>query len=551
MLSDIEIANKCKLKASLEIAKNLNIPEEFVEPYGKDVAKIDIRLLENLKEKEDGELILVTSTSPTPFGEGKTTMTIGLIDALNKLGYNVCGALREPSLGPVFGMKGGATGGGYAQVVPMAKINLHFTGDMHALTSANNLLCAAIDNHIMQGNELEIDTERILVPRIMDMNDRALREIEVGLGKKNGVARTDHFVITVASELMAILCLSENLKDLKKRISNMMIAYDKSGKPLYVRDLHAEGAMTVLLKEAINPNLVQTLEHTPVLMHGGPFANIAHGCNSMVATKLALKLSDYVVTEAGFGSDLGGTKFLDIKCRIGNLKPSLVILNTTLRGLKYNGGVSKEEVSIPNLDALKSGIANLDAHLDILKNFTNNIVVCINKFGTDEVDEIEFIREEVNKRGFKAIVSTAFTDGGNGSIELAREVIKSSHRNELNTLYNIEDKLEDKIRIVAQKIMNSNVVFTDKALNDIEEIEELGCDYPICIAKTPYSITDDAKKLGYPKDNDVTVKQVKVETGAGFIVVYMGNIMTMPGLPKKPNLLSIDIDENNEIIGLF
>ncbi len=551
MLSDIEIARQHKPKKIREIADHLHIPEEFLEPYGQDVAKVDLRLLETLKEKKNGHLILVTSTNPTPFGEGKTTMTIGIIDALKKLGYNVCGALREPSLGPVFGMKGGATGGGYSQVLPMEKINLHFTGDMHALTSANNLLCAAIDNHIMQGNELAIDPTRILIPRCLDMNDRSLRDIVIGRGEKNGVERQDHFVITVATELMAILCLSENLMDLKRRISHMMIAYNMKGEPLYVKDLHAEGAMTVLLKEAMNPNLVQTLEHTPVLMHGGPFANIAHGCNSVVATKLALKLADVVVTEAGFGADLGAFKFLDIKCRKASLSPDAIVLNTTLRSLKYNGGVLKEDVLKPNKEALMRGLSNIDAHLDALTLYTKNIIVCINHFIHDTEEEIQYVKSEIEKRGFACEVSTSFEEGGEGAIHLAKKIMENCHQQALFTLYKVEDKLEDKIRTVVKEILHSEVAFTKEALEEIQMIETLSCNYPICIAKTPYSITDQAKKLSYPKGETVTVKHVKVQTGAEFIVVYMGNIMTMPGLPKKPNLLSIDLDEEGTIGGLF
>lgn len=551
MLSDIEIARKHKTKNIKDIAQQLGVPEYALDPYGKDIAKIDLNLLETLKEKKDGHLILVTSTNPTPFGEGKTTMSIGIIDALKRLGYNVCGALREPSLGPVFGMKGGATGGGYSQVLPMEKINLHFTGDMHALTSANNLLCAAIDNHMMQGNELELDPTRILIPRCMDMNERVLRDIIVGRGEKNGVEREDHFVITVATELMAILCLSENLKDLKRRIGNMMIAYNKEGNPVYVKDLHAEGAMTVLLKEAINPNLVQTLEHTPVLMHGGPFANIAHGCNSVVATKMALKLADYVVTEAGFGADLGAFKFLDIKCRKAGLSPDVIVLNTTLRSLKYNGGVLKDDVLKPNKEALEKGLANIDAHLDALTLYTKNIVVCINHFVHDTEEEINYVKEQVRKRGFSCAVSTSFEQGGEGATILAKEIIQNCHHQDLHTLYKVGDSLENKIRMVVEKILHSKPFFTEEALVEIKEIESLSCDYPICIAKTPYSITDQAKKLGYPKGETVTIKHVKVQTGAEFIVVYMGNIMTMPGLPEKPNLLSIDLDSNGNICGLF
>lgn len=552
MKTDIEIAHENEMEKIKKVTKKLSIPKKYLIPYGRYMAKIDGHLMEKLKEKEDGHLVLVTSTNPTPFGEGKTTMAIGIHDALCHLGYSSLAVLREPSLGPVFGLKGGATGGGYAQVMPMEQINLHFTGDMHALTSANNLLCAAIDNHIMQGNELRIDPTTIQVPRALDMNDRSLRHITIAQGKNNGVERKDQFVITVATELMAILCLSKDLKDLKQRISNIMIAFNTDGKPLYVRDLHCEGAMSVLLKDAMNPNVVQTLEHNPVLIHGGPFANIAHGCNSLIATKMGLKLADYVVTEAGFGADLGATKFLDIKCRIGNLAPSLIVLNTTIRSLKYNAGISKEEVEKPNIEALKKGIVNLDAHLDLLSNFTKSIVVCINHFIKDTEEEIAFVKNYVEKRGFDCKVSKAFEQGGKGSLELAKSVVEKCHKQTLKTLYKVEDKLEDKIETMVSTLLHSKVLYTDEAKKDIQEIKNLNLEhYPICIAKTPYSLTDQAKKLGYPKNEEVTVKHVKVETGAGFIIVYMGNIMTMPGLPKKPNLLSIDLDEQDQIVGLF
>ena len=552
MKTDIEIAHENEMEKIKKVTKKLSIPKKYLIPYGRYMAKIDGHLMEKLKEKEDGHLVLVTSTNPTPFGEGKTTMAIGIHDALCHLGYSSLAVLREPSLGPVFGLKGGATGGGYAQVMPMEQINLHFTGDMHALTSANNLLCAAIDNHIMQGNELRIDPTTIQVPRALDMNDRSLRHITIAQGKNDGVERKDQFVITVATELMAILCLSKDLKDLKQRISNIMIAFNTDGKPLYVRDLHCEGAMSVLLKDAMNPNVVQTLEHNPVLIHGGPFANIAHGCNSLIATKMGLKLADYVVTEAGFGADLGATKFLDIKCRIGNLAPSLIVLNTTIRSLKYNAGISKEEVEKPNIEALKKGIVNLDAHLDLLSNFTKSIVVCINHFIKDTEEEIAFVKNYVEKQGFDCKVSKAFEQGGKGSLELAKSVVEKCHKQTLKTLYKVEDKLEDKIETMVSTLLHSKVLYTDEAKKDIQEIKNLNLEhYPICIAKTPYSLTDQAKKLGYPKNEEVTVKHVKVETGAGFIIVYMGNIMTMPGLPKKPNLLSIDLDEQDQIVGLF
>lgn len=552
MKTDIEIAHECEMEKIKKVAKKLSIPKKYLIPYGRYMAKVDGHLMKELEEKEDGHLILVTSTNPTPFGEGKTTMAIGIHDALCEMEISSVAVLREPSLGPVFGLKGGATGGGYAQVMPMDQINLHFTGDMHALTSANNLLCAAIDNHIMQGNELTIDPSTIQVPRALDMNDRALRDITIAQGKKDGVERKDHFVITVATELMAILCLSKDLKDLKRRIGNILMAYNEDGKPLYVRDLHCEGAMAVLLKEAIHPNLVQTLEHHPVLVHGGPFANIAHGCNSLIATKMGLKLADYVVTEAGFGSDLGATKFLDIKSRIGGLSPSCIVLNTTIRSLKYNAGITKEEVEKPNLEALKKGIVNLDAHLDLLSHYTSSIVVCINHFIKDTEEEINYVKKYVEDRGFACEVSTSFEEGGKGSQALAQKIIESCHKKPLKTIYNIEDSIENKIETLVTNLLHSKVTYTDEALENIRFIEKHHLDhYPICIAKTPYSLTDQAKKLGYPKGETVTVKQVKVQTGAGFIVVYMGNIMTMPGLPKKPNLLSIDLDDQDEIVGLF
>lgn len=557
MLSDIKIAQGAKMKPIYEVAKEAGIDEEFVEPYGKYKCKLDFSLMDSLKNKKDGKLILVTAINPTPAGEGKTTTSVGLGQAMKKIGKNSIVALREPSLGPVFGIKGGAAGGGYAQVVPMEDINLHFTGDMHAITAANNLLSAIIDNHMQQGNELHIDQRRILHKRCMDMNDRALRFVNVGLGGKfNGIPREDGFQITVASEIMAILCLASDLTDLKKRLANILVAYTYDNKPVYAGDLHVEGAMTALLKDALKPNLVQTLENTPVIMHGGPFANIAHGCNSITATKLSLKLADYTITEAGFGSDLGAEKFLDIKCRFGDLKPNCIVLVATIRALKYNGGVKKDDLSLENLDALKQGIVNLGAHIDNMHKFGVPVVVAINRFHTDTDAEIEFVSDYCNKKGVAHAYSEVFAKGSEGGIELAHavcETIEKSNENNFAPIYEINDTIQSKINKVAKEIYHAGeVTYMPAALKAIKEIEALGKrDLPICIAKTQYSLSDNPKSLGAPSGFTITVKDIKLSSGAGFIVCYTGNIMTMPGLPKKPAALVIDVDENGQIDGLF
>lgn len=552
-MTDIEIARSIKMLEISEIAKKIGIGDKYLENYGKYKAKIDLGILNELNKKE-GKLILVTSINPTPFGEGKTTMSIGIHDALRKLGFNSLAVLREPSLGPVFGIKGGAAGGGYSQVVPMEDINLHFTGDMHAIGAANNLLCAAIDNHIFQGNKLNIDKNKIIFNRCVDMNDRALRTVTVGLDLGKDVIHENHYSITVATEVMAILCLAENLKDLKDRLGNILFAYDVDGKPLFVRDLHVEEAMTILLKDAIKPNLVQTLENNPVIIHGGPFANIAHGCNSLIATKLGLKLSDYVVTEAGFGADLGAEKFLDIKCRKGNLKPSVIVINATIRSLKYNGGMSKDELNIKNMEYLKKGICNLEVHIENMKKYLDNIVVCLNKFDFDDEDEISFVENYCEKLGCEFAVCTSYKDGGEGATDLARKIVKLCENDiEFNLLYDENDSIKNKIEKVSKDIYHAgSVKYLDEALENIQKIESMGLDkLPICVAKTQYSISDDAKKLGYPKDYEIIVRDVLINSGAGFIVVYMGKIMTMPGLSKNPAYENMHIDDDGTIYGLF
>lgn len=552
-MTDIEIARSVKMLEISEVAKKIGISDKYLESYGKYKAKIDLNVLNDL-DKKDGKLILVTSINPTPFGEGKTTMSIGIHDALRKLGFNSLAVLREPSLGPVFGIKGGAAGGGYSQVVPMEDINLHFTGDMHAIGAANNLLCAAIDNHIFQGNKLNIDKNKIIFNRCVDMNDRALRTVTVGLDLGKDVIHENHYSITVATEVMAILCLAENLKDLKERLGNILFAYDVDGKPLFVRDLHVEEAMTILLKDAIKPNLVQTLENNPVIIHGGPFANIAHGCNSLIATKLGLKLSDYVVTEAGFGADLGAEKFLDIKCRKGNLKPSVIVINATIRSLKYNGGMSKDELNIKNMDYLEKGICNLEVHIENMKKYLNNIVVCLNKFNFDDEEEIGFVENYCEKLGCEFAVCTSYKNGGEGAADLAKKVVKLCENDiEFNLLYDENDSIKNKIEKVSKEIYHAgSVKYLDEALENIQKIESMGLDkLPICVAKTQYSISDDAKKLGYPKDYEIIVRDVLVNSGAGFIVVYMGKIMTMPGLSKNPAYENMHIDDDGTIYGLF
>ncbi|MGN0558567.1 MAG: formate--tetrahydrofolate ligase [Acutalibacteraceae bacterium] len=555
MLTDIEIAQQTKLKPISEIASNLGIKEEELEPYGRYKAKLNEALFERVKDNKDGKLILVTAINPTPAGEGKTTTTAGLGQAMAKIGKNAIIALREPSLGPVFGIKGGAAGGGYAQVLPMEDINLHFTGDMHAITAANNLLCAMIDNHLQQGNELKIDQRRILFKRCLDMNDRALRNVVIGLGSKvNGVPREDGFQITVASEVMAILCLASDIIDLRQRLGNILVAYTYDGAPVYAKDLKAEGAMTALLKDAIMPNLVQTIEGTPAIMHGGPFANIAHGCNSIRATKLALKLADYCITEAGFGSDLGAEKFMDIKCRCAGLTPSAVVLVATCRALKYNGGVPKAEVSAENLEALKKGIVNLGVHIDNMRKYGVPVVVAINQFGTDTQAELEFIESYCKEKGADFALSNVFSKGGEGGIELAKKVVEAVEKpSEFAPIYPLDISLKEKIKAVATKIYGADdVIYTAQANKAIAEVEKLGGGaLPICVAKNQYSLSDDPTLLGAPKNFSITVRDVRISNGAGFVVVYTGDIMTMPGLPKAPAALRIDVDEKGVISGLF
>ena len=540
-----------------EIARQLDVTEDELEPYGKYKAKITSECAERLKDKPNGKLILVTAINPTPAGEGKTTTTIGLGMALSKIGKKAVIALREPSLGPVFGLKGGAAGGGYSQVLPMEDINLHFTGDFHAITAANNLLCAMIDNHIQQGNELDIDARRILFPRVTDTNDRALRNIVIGLGgKTDGVPREDHFMITVASEVMAILCLARDLDDLKERLGNILVAYTRSGSPVYARDIKAAGAMTALLKDAIKPNLVQTIEHTPALIHGGPFANIAHGCNSVSATKLALKMADYTVTEAGFGADLGAEKFFDIKCRFAGLKPSAVVLVATVRALKYNGGVPKTELKAENVDALVKGSVNLEKHIENLHLYGIPVVVAINRFDTDTDAELEALREICEKNGADFTLSEVFAKGSEGGIELAEKVVAAcDKKSEFKLLYPDEMSICDKISTIAKNIYGADgVVFepaAKKAIAEIEKLDEKYKRFPVCMAKTQYSFSDDQTKLGRPTGFEITVRDVKLSAGAGFIVVLTGNILTMPGLPKVPAANSIDVDENGKIVGLF
>lgn len=555
MLSDIEIAQNAKMKDITEIAQNLGILPSELEPYGHYKAKINDSVFDRLHEKKDGKLVLVTAVNPTPAGEGKTTVSIGLGEAMNKIGKNAIVALREPSLGPVFGIKGGAAGGGYSQVVPMEDINLHFTGDMHAITSANNLMCAMLDNSLQQGNELNIDPRRIQVKRCLDMNDRALRNIVISLGGKlNGVPREDHFCITVASEVMAVLCLSSDIFDLKKRLGNILVAYTYDGQPVYCRDIKADGAMTVLLKEAIKPNLVQTLENTPAIMHGGPFANIAHGCNSVRATKTALKLADYAVTEAGFGSDLGAEKFLDIKCRFASLKPSCIVLVSTVRSMKYNGGVAKENLKEENLDALKKGSENLGAHIDNLKKYGVPVVVAINHFYADTQAEIDYIEQYCKNRGADFAVTKCFAEGGAGSIELAEKVVEACEKeNDFHYLYDIDMPLYDKIETIAREIYGADGVdYTKEARASLDEFIKLGADkMPVCMAKTQYSLSDNPKLLGRPHGFRITVSSASLSNGAGFVVCQTGSVMTMPGLSKSPAAYRIDIDENGNTVGLF
>lgn len=556
MLTDIEIAKQADIKPISDIAEKLGISADELEFYGKYKAKLPLSLLKKYENKEDGKLILVTAINPTPAGEGKTTVTVGLGEAMNRIGKKAVIALREPSMGPVFGIKGGAAGGGYAQVIPMEDINLHFTGDMHAITAANNLLCAIIDNHIQQGNELRIDPRRILFKRCLDMNDRALRNVVIGLGGKvNGVPREDGFMITVASEIMAILCLSSGIKDLKDRLGSILTAYTYDGTPVYARDLNAVGSMAALLKDAIKPNLVQTLENTPALMHGGPFANIAHGCNSVTATRLALKLGDYCITEAGFGADLGAEKFLDIKCRCAGLKPSCVVIVATIRALKYNGGVSKTELSKENTVALKNGIVNLETHIENMRKYGLPVVVAINRFATDTEAEIETIEAFCKEKDVPVSLTEVFARGGEGGKELAEKVVKTIETKEAHfkPIYDEKLSIKEKLNVLAKEIYRAgDVVFTSNAEKAISEIEKLGKDkLPICVAKTQYSLSDDPQKLGSPKGFTLTVRDVRLSAGAGFIVALTGDIMTMPGLPKQPAAYKIDVDDDGNVSGLF
>ena len=555
--TDVQISQEAKMVPIAEIAKNLKLAEEEYEVYGKYKAKISTDILKNRKSKyENPKLILTTAITPTPAGEGKSTTTIGLGQALNKIGKECIIALREPSLGPCFGVKGGATGGGYAQVVPMEDINLHFTGDFHAISAANNLLSAAIDNHIKHGNSLNIDISRVIFKRVVDMNDRALRDCIVGLGgKANGTPREEGFMITVASEVMAILCLAEDLFDLKEKLGNIIVAYNYLGEPVRARDIKVHGAMAALLKDAINPNLVQTLENTPAIIHGGPFANIAHGCNSIIATRVALHLSEYVVTEAGFGADLGAEKFFNIKCRKAGLTPDCVVLVATVRALKMHGGIDKKDLKEPNSEALAKGAENLEKHIENMKKFGVPLVVAINRFPDDTDAELETLKKICLKFGVRMALSEVWADGGNGGIELANAVIESieKDKNEFKFLYNDSDSIKTKIEKIAKEIYGAvNVKYSDKAEAEIDKITKMGfADFPICMAKTQNSISDNPKLLGKPSGFEMSVKEVKISAGAGFIVVLTGNIMTMPGLPKFPAAENIDIDENGKIIGLF
>ena len=556
MKTDIEIAQEAELKPIKEVAASIGIKEDDLELYGKYKAKFESGFMDEVKNNKDGKLVLVTAINPTPAGEGKTTTSVGLAQALNKLGKKTICALREPSLGPCFGIKGGAAGGGYAQVVPMEDLNLHFTGDFHAITSANNLLAAMLDNHIQQGNQLRIDTRDIVWKRCLDMNDRALRNIVVGLGRKvDGVVREDHFVITVASEIMAILCLANDMKDLKERLGKIIVAYNMDREPVTAKDLNAVGAMAALLKDALKPNMIQTLEHTPAFVHGGPFANIAHGCNSVQATKLALKLSDITITEAGFGADLGAEKFMDIKCPMAGLSPDAVVLVATVRALKYNGGVPKDKLAEENLDALSKGIVNLEKHIENLKLFGVPVVVTLNQFVTDTDAELEFIRKFCEERDCEFALSQVWEKGGDGGIELGEAVIRTLETKEshYHQLYSYDASIDEKIETIAKKIYGADgVSYSPAAARQKKRLEELGfSNLPICMAKNQYSLSDDPKKLGRPEGFDITIREIYVNAGAGFLVALTGDIMTMPGLPNKPAAEGIDVDENGVISGLF
>lgn len=556
MKSDIEIAQEAKMIHIRDVAKQLGISEDDLEMYGKYKTKLTDELWEEVKDREDGKLILVTAINPTPAGEGKTTTSVGLGEAFGRMGKKAAIALREPSLGPCFGIKGGAAGGGYAQVVPMEELNLHFTGDFHAITSANNLLAAMLDNHIQQGNTLGIDPRQVVWKRCVDMNDRVLRNIVVGLGRKtDGMVREDHFVITVASEIMAILCLADDLADLKRRLGRIIVAYNFKGEPVTADDLQATGAMAALLKDAIKPNLIQTLEHTPALVHGGPFANIAHGCNSVRATKMALKLSDITVTEAGFGADLGAEKFFDIKCRMAGLKPDAVVLVATVRALKYNGGVAKADLAEENLDALAKGIVNLEKHIENIQKYGVPVIVTLNSFVTDTDAENAFIEKFCRERGCEFALSEVWEKGGEGGVDLAQKVLETleTKESDFHTLYNDELSLKDKIRTIAQEIYGAHdVVYEPAAEKQLSKIESMGFgSFPICMAKNQYSLSDDATKLGRPENFDIHIREVYVSAGAGFVVALTGAVMTMPGLPKVPAANGIDVTDDGKITGLF
>ena len=553
-MTDIEIARCTELKKITEIARDLDITEDEIETYGKYKAKISREVNKKIQNKKDGKLILVTAMNPTPLGEGKTTISIAIADGLKKIGKKSILALREPSLGPVFGIKGGATGGGHAQIAPMEDINLHFTGDIHAITSANNLLSAMIDNHIYHGNELGI--EKVVWKRCVDINDRQLRKIDTGLsGESKIVPREDGFDISVASEVMAILCLATDINDLKKRLGNILIGYNKKQEPIYARDIKAEGAMAVLLKDAIKPNLVQTLEHTPAILHGGPFANIAHGCNSIIATKMAMKLADYTVTEAGFGADLGAEKFLDIKCREANLVPNVVVCVATVKALKYHGGVSKEDLQKENMNCLEKGMNNLYRHIDNLRGkFGLNVIVAINKFGTDTEEELNFVQNELAKREIPSSIVESWAKGGEGAIDIANQIVEISEKeNRFEYIYDLNETIVEKINTVAMKIYGAKgVIYSEDSAKKIEKIEEMGYGkLPVCIAKNQYSFSDDPKNLECEEPFEISIRNVELKAGAGFIVVLAGNITTMPGLPKNPVAETVDINENGEILGIF
>ncbi|WP_100487902.1 formate--tetrahydrofolate ligase [Sporolactobacillus pectinivorans] len=554
--SDIEIAQEAKLAPISNIASGLGLEDEDWEPYGRYKAKVSVKALKKLQERADGKVILVTSINPTPAGEGKSTVTVGLGQALNRIGKKAVIALREPSLGPTMGLKGGAAGGGYSQVVPMEDINLHFTGDFHAITAAHNALAALLDNHIQQGNELNIDPRRIVWKRVVDLNDRALRHVIIGLGgKANGIPREDGFDITVASEIMAILCLSEDLMDLKERLSRMLIAYTYDGKPVFVKDLKVEGALTLLLKEAIHPNLVQTLENTPAFVHGGPFANIAHGCNSVLATKMGAKLGDYVVTEAGFGADLGAEKFLDITTRAGHINPAAVVIVATIRALKMHGGMKKEELKTENLEALAQGMENLACHIETIKTFGLPYVIAINHFIFDTDREVEYVKEWCAKNSHPVALAKVWEDGGKGGEELAHLVVDTveSTGNQFKPLYSLEDSIEDKLSAVVTKVYGGKgVEFSSKASKQLVRIKKNGWDkFPVCVAKTQYSLSDDPKLIGRPENFIIHVRELKVSVGAGFIVAMTGSVLTMPGLPKNPAALNMDVDSDGKVAGLF